>query len=59
MNIGWRNESKDTLSKIKNRPDLERVIKELNEVRAVAFRGQENRLSTLLERLHYSSELVQ
>jgi hypothetical protein len=58
-NIGWRNESKDTLSKIKSRKDLERIIKELNAVRAVAFRGQENRLSTLLERLHYSSESVQ
>jgi hypothetical protein len=34
MNIGWRNESTDTLSKIKNRQDLERVIKELNDVRA-------------------------
>jgi hypothetical protein len=41
MNIGRRNESKDTLNKIKSRKDLERIIKELNAVRAVAFRGQD------------------
>jgi hypothetical protein len=57
-NIGWRNKSKDMLSNVKSRKD-ERIIKEFNAVRAVAFRGQENRLSTLLQRLHYSSESVQ
>jgi hypothetical protein len=58
-NIAWRNASKDTLSKINSRKDLEQIITELNAVRAVAFRGQQNRLITLLEGFHYSSESVQ
>jgi hypothetical protein len=58
-NIGWRNASKDTLRKIKNRVDLERVVKELNSVRNVAVRGQTNRLHALLESLHYSPDSVQ
>jgi hypothetical protein len=39
--------------------NLEQIITELNAVRADAFRGQQNRLFTLLEGFHYSSESVQ
>jgi hypothetical protein len=39
-NMGWRQESKDTLGKIRNRADLEEKIQKLNAVREVVFRGQ-------------------
>jgi hypothetical protein len=48
-NMGWRQESKDTLGKIRNRADLEEKIQELNAVREVVCRDQTNRLQAYLE----------
>jgi hypothetical protein len=58
-NMGWRQENKDTLGKIRNRADLEEKIQELNAVREVVFRGQTNRLQAYLESFSYSADSVQ
>jgi hypothetical protein len=59
QSMGLRQESKDTLGKIRNRADLEEKIHELNAVHEVVFRGQTNRLQAYLESFSYSATSVQ